>query len=333
MTKLKAVVIGTGSMGSRHARIYTELPGTELVAVADAVEENSVRVAEQYNSKAYTDYENMLEKEQPDLVSVTVPTVFHMEVAKTALVAGCHVLVEKPIAASIEEAEILITTAATANRKLMVGHVVRFEPVIQALRQHIEAGELGHIYQVVCRRIGPFPGRIQDVGVVLDLTPHDLDVMRYITKEDPLCVYAETAQRIHAEYEDLLTALLRFPSGLVGMLEINWLTPTKVREVSVLGERGMFRADSVRQELTFYNNAEVHTEMWNTQKKLKSVSEGRMIRFPLQHHEPLKAELDAFVASVQNDTPVPVTGTDGLTALRLALALLTSGAERRLVQV
>jgi predicted dehydrogenase len=275
----------------------------------------------------------MLELEQPDLVTVAVPTVFHLDVAKTALVTGCHVLVEKPITANVDEAYVLIAAAAEANRKLMVGHIVRFDPAIQALKQRIDAGELGRIYQIVCRRIGPFPHRIRDVGVVLDLAPHDLDVMRYITGEEPLSVYAETAQRIHTEHEDLLTAQLRFPSGIIGVLEINWLTPTKVRDVVVLGEKGMFLADTLRQDLTFFENAEAGGDIPGMQRSLKSVSEGRMIRFPLQRHEPLKTELAAFITAVLNDTAVPVTGTDGLTALRLALALVKSGIEHRLVEV
>lgn len=225
MTKLKAAVIGAGSMGSRHARVYAELPETELVAVVDASEANSVRVADQHGGKAYTDYQEMLAVERPDLVTVAVPTILHLDVAKTVLAAGCHVLVEKPIAATVDEAQALIAAAATANRKLMVGHIVRFDPTVQALKQHIDAGELGRIFQIFCRRIGPFPHRIRDVGVVVDLAPHDLDVMRYITGEEPLHVCAETAQCLHAEHEDLLTALLRFPSGIVGMLEINWLRP------------------------------------------------------------------------------------------------------------
>jgi UDP-N-acetylglucosamine 3-dehydrogenase len=333
MTKLKAAVVGVGSMGRRHARVYAELPETELVAVADVSEANSMRTADQHGGRAYMDYQEMLAAEQPDLVTVAVPTVLHLDVARTALAAGCHVLVEKPIAASVDEAHALIAAAATANRKLMVGHIVRFDPTIQTLKQHIDAGEPGRIFQIVCRRIGPFPHRIRDVGVVVDLAPHDLDVMRYITGEEPLRVYAETAQRIHTEHEDLLTALVRFPSGIAGILEINWLTPARVRDVIVLGEQGMFRADCLLQDLYFYENAEANGEMWSTLRNLKGVSEGRMTRFPLKRYEPLKAELAAFAAAVLDDTPVPVNGADGLAALTLALALVASGTEHRLVEV
>ncbi len=240
---------------------------------------------------------------------------------------------EKPIAATVEESRELIECAERLERKLMVGHIVRFDPAIQALKQHLDEGELGHIFQIVCRRVGPFPSRIRDVGVVVDLAPHDLDVMRFVSDDDPVRVYAETQQEIHTEHEDLLTGLLRFGNGLTGVLEINWLTPTKVREVLVLGERGMFRVDSLTQDLYFYENAQVNGEMWDALRALKGVSEGRMTRYPLQRYEPLKAELEAFVKAVLNDEPVPVSGEDGLAALRLALALVESGKNHQVVEL
>ncbi|MBN1249388.1 MAG: Gfo/Idh/MocA family oxidoreductase [Anaerolineae bacterium] len=333
MSKLKAAVIGVGSMGSRHARIYAELPETELVGAVGATETNCVRIAARYGGRAYTDYEKMLTTERPDLVSVAVPTVLHLEVAKAALAAGCHVLVEKPIADTVEAARALIVAAEAAERKLMVGHIVRFDPPIRALKQHMDAGELGCLHQVVCRRIGPFPYRVQDVGVGLDLAPHDLDLLRYITGEAPLSVYAETTQRLHAEHEDLLTALLRFPSGVVGMLQLNWLTPTRARDVDVLGARGMLRADCVGQTLTFFENGDVEGAMPTVEHGFRGVTVGRTIQFPLPREEPIRAELAAFVAAVLNDTDVPVTGADGLAALRLALAVVASGNERRLVEI
>jgi predicted dehydrogenase len=333
MSDLKAAVIGVGSMGQHHARVYSELAETELVAVADVSEERCARITAQYGGKAYTDYLEMLESERPDVISVAVPTRFHREVTEAALSAGAHVLVEKPIASAVAEAQALIKAARAADRKLMVGHIVRFDPTVQALKEHLDAGELGKIFQIVCRRVGPFPSRIRDVGVVVDLAPHDLDIMRYVTGEDPLRVYAETEQQIHTDHEDLVTALLRFPNGITGMLEINWLTPTKVRDVIVLGEQGMFRADCLLQDLYFYENAEANGEMWSPLRMLKGVSEGRMTRYPLKRYEPLKAELAAFISAVINDQPVPITGEDGLAALKLALALVESGAEHRLIEV
>ncbi len=255
-----------------------------------------------------------LEKEKPQAVNVAVPTALHEQVVTDVLNAGAHVLVEKPIAATIEEGERLIKLAKKVNRKLMVGHIVRFNPAIQELKKRLNAGELGRIYQVFCRRAGPFPARIRDVGVVIDLAPHDVDIIRFLTGMDPIRLYAETEQRIHTDHEDLLWGMLRFPDGITAAIEINWLTPTKFREVLVLGERGLFRVDDLTQDLYFYENAQASGLAWDSLKNLRGVSEGGMWRFAFQRYEPLKAELQGFLKSIAEDTTVPVSGEDGLAA-------------------
>jgi predicted dehydrogenase len=155
--------------------------------------------------------------------------------------------------------------------------------------------------------------------------------MRYLTGKNPLRVFAETERRIHTDHEDLLLGLLRFPDGITGSLEINWLTPTKVREILVLGERGLFRIDDLTQDLYFYENAQANGLLWPALLTLKGVSEGSMVRYAIQRHEPLKAELQAFIEAVRNDGPVPVSGEDGLAALKLALALVESGQTHRTI--
>lgn len=333
MVDLKAAVVGVGSMGRNHARVYDELPGVTLVAVADPSPGTLAEVAGRHKVQGYADYREMLEQERPDVVSVAVPTHLHCEVAGTALGMGVHVLVEKPIAAAVDEGKALIQKARQAGRQLMVGHIVRFNPAIQALKTRLSSDDLGLMFQVVCRRVGPFPSRIRDVGVVVDLASHDLDVMRYLIEDEPLRVFAETEREIHTDHEDLLTALLRFRSGVIGRLEANWLTPVKVREILVLGERGMFRVDDLTQDLYFYENAQVEGDLWGTLRVLKGVSEGSMIRYHIQRYEPLKAELAAFVEAIRDGHPVPVSGEDGLAALRLAVSLVESGKAHQVVEV
>lgn len=330
---IKTAVIGVGSMGKNHARVYAENESVDLVAVADIDREAANIVAEKYGASAYTDYREMLEVEKPEAVSIAVPTALHEKASIESMEAGAHILIEKPIAATLEEGQRLIRKANELDRKFMVGHVVRFNPAMQLLKEKLEAGELGRIFQIVCRRTGPFPKRIRDVGVVVDLAPHDVDIMRYLTGLDPIRVYAETEQRIHTDHEDLLLALLRFPESITGSLEINWLTPEKSRETYVLGERGMFQVNDLTQDLYFYENADAEGELWSTLRTLKGVSEGGMTRFALQRYEPLKAELRAFIEAILNDRPTPVTGEDGLTALRIALALVESGLNGRAVEV
>ena len=333
MTPIKVAVIGVGSMGKNHARIYAELTDVDLVAVADSDEARAKQIARKYQIAHYDDYEALLKAEKPDAVSIVVPTAMHKDVASAAMQAGAHVLVEKPIASTVEDGKALIALAEDLGRKLMVGHIVRFNPAIQTLKQKLDEGELGEVIQILCRRIGPFPARIRDVGVVVDLAPHDIDVMRYLTGESPERVYAEIEQRIHTEHEDLVFGLLHFPNGVTGALEINWLTPTKLRETVVLGTGGMFRVNDLTQDLYFYENAETDGNLWPVLGNIKGVSEGRMVRYPMNRYEPLRAELEAFIHAIVQDEDVPVSGKDGLEALRLAQALIQSGSEHRVLEV
>jgi predicted dehydrogenase len=328
---LKAAVIGVGMMGQHHARIYSQIPETQLIGVADVQESSVNQTARLYHTAAYTDYQKLLDEARPEIVTIAVPTEFHHDVALTALEAGCHLLIEKPIAMTEAEAQEIIERAKVLGRKLMIGHIVRFDPAIQVLKERLHAGELGRIFQIRCRRLGPFPARIRDVGVVIDLATHDLDMMRYLTGREAVRVYAETEQRIHSIYEDILVGTIRMADGTMGILDINWLTPTKIRELTVTGEKGMFMVDHLTQDLFFYENAETNGEGWSAIHLLRGVSEGRMIRYPIQKYEPLKAELTQFAQAVIEDKPVPVTGEDGLMALRLARALVQSGREGRAI--
>ena len=329
---MKVAVIGVGSMGRNHARVYSELPEADLVAVSDVDVVRAESTADKFRVRAYTDYRELLDKEKPDAVSIVVPTAMHEEVGLAVLDAGVNILIEKPIAATVEEGARLIEKARAMNKQLMIGHVVRFDPAMQALKQKLDAKELGRIYQIFCRRAGPFPTRIQDVGVVIDLAPHDVDIMRFLAGADPIRVYSETEQRIHTDHEDLLWATLRFPDGVIGGLEINWLTPTKIREVFVLGERGLFRVDALTQDLYFYENSLVKDVQWATLQTLKGVSQGSMTRFAIPRFEPLKAELQSFLKAIQDGKPTPVSGRDGLAALRISLALVESGRSHQVIE-
>ena len=330
---MKVAVIGVGSMGRNHARVYSELPEAELIAVADADATMAEATARKHGVRAYTDYCAMLDKEKPDAVSISVPTAMHEKVGMEVLDFGAHVLIEKPIAATLEEGQRLMAKAQAVKKQLMIGHVVRFNPAIQALKQKLDSGELGRIFQIFCRRAGPFPLRIRDVGVIVDLAPHDVDIMRYLAGADPIRVYAEVERQIHTDHEDLMWATLRFQGGLVGGLELNWLTPTKIRETFVLGERGLFKVDDLTQDLYFFENAQVNDVSWTALQNLRGVSEGSMTRFAISRFEPLKAELQAFLKAVRDEIPVPVSGADGLSALKISLALIQSGREHKVVEI
>ena len=333
MMPLKAAVIGVGAMGRNHARVYADLPQVELVAVADVNPQVANEVARRYGGRAYSDYERLLDQERPDVVSLAVPTVDHCAMALEILRRGIHLLIEKPLAYTLDEGRQIIAAAQAQGICLMVGHIERFNPAIIALREHLSAETAGRVFQIDARRQGPFPARVRDVGVVIDLAVHDVDIMRYITGSEVVRVYSETERRIHSSHEDLLTATLRLSDGIIGTLTTNWLTPTKIRELYVTGERGMFRVDYLTQDLYFYENATADGADWETLRVLRGVSEGRMIRYAIAKREPLRGELESFVAAVAQGGPPPVSGQDGLKAIELAQALVTSGLEHRVVSL
>jgi len=286
------------------------------VAVADTDPDALRESTHGREARGYADAAGMLAAERLDLVSVVVPTSLHLPTTLAALDAGTHVLVEKPIASTRGEAEQMIEAAHRAGRMLTVGHIERFNPAIRELRRRLAAGELGRIFEIRATRLGPFPARIRDVGVVVDLAPHDLDVMRYLLGSDPVRLYAETEQRIHTDHEDLFVGLLKFANGAVGVLDINWLTPTKQRTLTVTGERGMYTADYLAQQLVFYPNPAADG----------SVEEGNRVERAIERREPLAIELDEFARAARDGGGAPVDPHEAMVALLLARAMVESAS-------
>ena len=330
MTRTRIALIGLGAMGRNHLRVLADLDGAELAAVCDQDASMVEAASHQYSVPGYRTWTDMLEKEKLDAAVVVVPTRFHLEAGLAALGRGLHVLVEKPIATDLEEGRRLIAAAKKAKRVLAVGHIERFNPAVRELQRRVAAGEIGRIFQVQARRLGPFPARIRDVGVVIDLATHDLDVMYQLAGSEVQRLFAETEQRIHTDHEDILNALLKFDSGVLGVLQVNWLTPTKIREVSVLGERGMFVCNYLTQELRLFENADI-LHAADSLSKPKAVTEGEQVAFPITQAEPLWLELQSFLRAVRAEHMVEVDGEAGLRALHLAMALVTSASEARVI--
>jgi len=329
---LRAAVIGVGSMGRNHARVYAEMEDVQLIAVADVDQAAAVRVANIYGVRAYADYRMMLEAEPLDLVTIAVPTRLHREVAEEAAAHGVHLFVEKPLAGSVEDAQAIIDAARAAGVKLGVGHIERFNPAILQLKVELDAGRLGRMFQLHARRVGPFPPRVEDVGVVFDLATHELNIMEYLANARVVSLYAETEREIHEQHEDLLSGVIKFDNGVVGVLDINWLTPTKIRELSVIGERGMFRVNYLTQELYLHENS-FFSENWESAVALMGVSEGRTIKYEIKRKEPLKVELESFVEAIRQDKPPAIGGEEGLRAVFLAQKLVESGLRHEVVHL
>jgi len=330
--KLNAAVIGAGIMGKNHARVYSKLGNVNLVAVCDSDKENGKKIAEMHNARFYANHKEMIEKEELDAVSVCVPTVYHKDVAIDVLRKKINVLVEKPIAADLEDGKIMVNEAERNNVKLMVGHIERFNPVVKELKKRIERNELGKIYKVHCARLSQFPQRIRDVGVIIDLAIHEIDILRYIVESKIKRVYAETAQRVHSTHEDLLIGVIRFDNSILGVINANWLSPKKVREITVTGEKGMFVANYLTQELDFYEK-EFAQKNFKYDKKFILGTGGRRRSIKIKSSEPLENELKSFVGCIQKGLEPEVSGNDGLSALEIAQKFLESSKNSRVVEL
>ncbi|MBI4143507.1 Gfo/Idh/MocA family oxidoreductase [Candidatus Woesearchaeota archaeon] len=330
MDKIKAAVIGIGAMGKSHARIYSDMDSAELVAVCDKDEKAAKETARKYNARPYADYRKI--DESIDAVSVCVPTKLHKDVALFFINKGINVIVEKPVASSINEAKELINAAKNNNVKLMVGHVERFNPVIGEIKKRIDNDELGKIYSISSLRFSPFPHRVIDVGVAIDLAVHDIDIIAFLNKAKIKRIYAETGQRIHASHEDILNALIKFENDVTGIISTNWLTPKKVRELYITGENGMFVANYLTQDLYFYKNKLAEKD-FDYSKGVASVVEGDMIKIKIDNKEPLLAELEEFAGCILEDRKPMVSGEDGLKALEIATKMVEAAKTNKVVSL
>ena len=303
MKKIRVGVIGTGAMGKHHPRIYSEMKEVELVGVADIDERRAAEVAAEYNTAAFGDCERLL-KNDLDAVSIAVPTSLHKEVALKAANYGVHILTEKPIAESLKSADAIIDAARRENLKLMVGHIERFNPAILKLKELISAGELGQIISISCRRVGPYPPRIRDVGIIIDLAVHDIDAISYLYGKRALNVYSIAGNSFHIK-EDHASILLQYEDKKSGMVETNWLTPHKIRKLTVTGTEGVAHADYLEQSL----------EIWK---------EGAVREEEIEKREPLKNELEHFMHVIVNDEEPSPSGEEGKYTLYVAISAIES---------
>lgn len=315
---------GLGAMGRNHLRILAARPDVRLVAVADPVQSVLATAAAQSGAQPFAEPGAMVAEAELDALVIAAPTTAHVPLALAAIDRGVPVLVEKPLAATVDEGMRIVAAARERGVPVQVGHVERFNPAVLELGRLIADGWLSSIYAIASRRAGPFPARIRDVGVTVDLATHDVDILSWIAGERPSRVYAETAQRIHAEHEDLLFGLLHFPSGATGMLDVNWLTPVKRRQLVVVGEEGMFELDYLTQQLTFTRATDT------TNPRLiggyAPTFEGEIVELPVASAEPLAAEIDAFLGVVRDGGRPIVDAEDGLWAVAVATSLLDAAA-------
>ncbi len=319
VTELRVGLIGLGMMGRHHARVVREVEGLELVAVADAGGDPHGVAGDLPVVAGVRELIDI----GIDAAVCAVPTGFHEEVGIALAGAGVPTLIEKPIAHSVDAGARLVDAFAANGVLGAVGHIERYNPALQSLRDRMAAGELGEMYQIATRRQGPFPARIADVGVVKDLATHDIDLTAWLAKSEYSTVSAQVTTRSGRPHEDMVAATGRLANGIITNHLVNWLSPMKERVTVVTGERGAFVADTVSADLTFYANGVVSTE-WDSVAAFRGVAEGDVTRFAIPKREPLRTEHEKFrdaVLGVGNDV---VTLQEGQNTLRTAEELLAS---------
>jgi len=330
MSDLAVGIIGLGRMGTYHLETWERIEGAQVVGVA---EPNEAVARERIGRRPiahFSDYRELIKRRDVDAISLTAPSQQHAHIAMEVIAAGKHLLVEKPIATTLEDGLRMAAAARQAGVKLMVGHVERFNPAVGKLAELIADGRIGQVFRVHATRVGPMPGRIQDAGVAIDLATHDLDIMQFVLGRDITRIYAEGAQCAHPTQEDMIACLLRFggDNGPMGVLDVNWLTPEKRREITVIGELGMLSASYLTQDVWFTESPSAPTG-WDELARIRGDAEGAALRFALRRVEPLKAELEAFAECIREDTPEPISAYDGCRALIAALAVRDSAANSR----
>lgn len=310
MSAVNVGVIGVGAMGENHVRVYHKMEEANLIAISDVNERALKRIEKKYETTGYTDYNELLENPEIEAVSICVPTTFHHSVVMEAIKNKKHVLVEKPIAFTLEEAEEMIAAAKEAGVILATGHVERFNPAVQKAKELVDDGVIGDIVSAFAKRVGPLPPRIKDVGVAIDLAIHDLDVMNYLFDENIVQVYGIMNSILDdCEFEDHAEIMVSFDNESTGIIEVNWLTPYKRRELELTGTDGIISVDYIEQSIDVFGKFAQDIE--------------------IKHEEPLKEELKSFLNAVENNQEPEITGEDGLKALKMVIAANKSSREHK----
>jgi len=299
---IKIGVIGAGVMGGHHIRNLASM-NIELVGISDIDKKRITELSNTYNTKGFLDYRELI-KEGLDAAVVAVPTKLHKEVCNDLIKNGIDVLVEKPIADSIENAKEIIDNAKKFDVKLSVGHIERFNPAIQKLKELIKNDTLGKIVTMSSKRVGPYNPRIRDVGIIIDLGVHDIDIMSFLLEEKVKKVYATGGKRMHL-FEDYATILMTFGNSCTGLINTNWHTPHKVRSLTIVADKGIAEVDYIDQKLVLYDKE------WEKDAKIEK-------------KEPLSIELECFIEYLKKDTAPPVSGEEGLHALEVAISAIDS---------
>jgi UDP-N-acetylglucosamine 3-dehydrogenase len=301
---LRVGVVGVGVMGSNHARVLSEMPGVTLIGVADPDRERCDQVAARLGCAAFKDAEELLQQ-GVDAVTIAAPTHLHRDIAIDCAARGIHILVEKPIAPTVEESRAIVAAARRAGVTLMVGHVERFNPAVQSIKRAIKDQD---ILSIAITRVGPFPPRMSNVGVVIDLAVHDIDLIRWFTESEIVEIQPQTSSAV-AEREDIALLQFRTASGVLAHINTNWLTPFKARTVHVATRDKYLIGDLLTLQVT-----ECFGFQPDGSYSMRHLSVG--------YAEPLRSEMQAFLAAIKSGESPAVTGDEAVASLEVAIRCL-----------
>jgi UDP-N-acetylglucosamine 3-dehydrogenase len=311
---MKVGVIGLGVMGKNHARVLSNMSNISDLVLFDPLGDQLGLV---HGVTVESDIDKFLDQEL-DYCVVSSPTSTHLEMGLKLAARNIATLIEKPLANNEEEGQKLVEAFDNAGVIAGVGHVERFNPAIMAMKEKLEAGVLGDVYQIATRRVGPYSGRIRDVGVVKDLASHDIDLVGWLSQSNYENLNSRTLKPMGNEHEDILLAIGTLGNGSLVSHLVNWISPTKERVTSVLGEKGMLVADTLSVDLYFFEKGSQPTN-WDGISIFKGTSEGATHKFELAKNEPLVNEHLAFQKSIVDKNSVGLaTLSEGLEVLRVA---------------
>ncbi len=318
MNKMKYAVIGVGNMGKNHARTIYEMRETELVAVADENMEVAEPIAALYKCCVFDNYVSLLEQCDVTAVSICVPTSMHTEVAMECMRHGKHILLEKPIAPTVEEGLQLQRYAKEVGVQLLVGHIERFNPVVLKTKELLDKGEIGKVVSIMARRVGVFPPQIKDANIAVDMAIHDLDIVSYLLGEQPIDVMSHKRRNHIMHREDSVEFFLRYPSASA-YVQSNWITPVKIRKLNITGTEGYLEMDYINQKILFYKSnyekfREVPGRVDGFSDYVLRYMEPDLVEISIAKREPLKEEILYFIRAVENREPIDNTfAIDALT--------------------
>ncbi len=326
----KVGVIGCGYWGPNLIRNFSQMTRTDVKCVADLDDARLAHMKTTYPSVNTTkDINDILNDSEIDIVAVATPVHTHFHLASKALDAGKHVFIEKPMTASVKEAEKLIELSEKNRKKLMVGHTFLYTSAVRKMKTIIDSGELGEIFYINSQRLnlGLFQ---QDINVVWDLAPHDISIVLYLLGEKPLSVSVVGASHINNAIEDVAILSMQFPENRLAFIQTSWLDPDKIRKMTVVGSKKMMVYDDVQptEKIRIYDKGVEVPKHYDTYDEFHySYKYGDILIPKIEGSEPLRTELSHFVDCIENDEEPLTNGANGLEVVRILEASQNSFAE------